>query len=52
MRRPSRERTLGPSVPSTMFSHVWSSVPNNLAVDSAADAVLQLEVHLGHSVFG
>ena len=27
-------------------------VPNNLAVDSAGDAVLQLEVHLGDGVIG
>jgi hypothetical protein len=27
-------------------------VPNDLAVDSARDAVLQLEVHLGDSVVG
>lgn len=26
------------------------SVPNNLAVDSAGDTVLQLEVHLGNGV--
>lgn len=27
-------------------------VPNDLAVDSAGDAVLQLEVHLGDGVLG
>ena len=27
-------------------------VPNNLAVDSAGDAVLQLEVHLGDGIVG
>jgi hypothetical protein len=29
-----------------------TNVPDNLAVDSARDAVLQLEVHLGNRVFG
>lgn len=28
------------------------NVPDNLAVDSARDAVLQLQVHLGDSVLG
>lgn len=29
-----------------------TNVPNDLAVDSARDAVLQLEVHLGDGVLG
>lgn len=29
-----------------------SSVPNNLAVNSAGDAVLELQVHLGDRVLG
>lgn len=28
------------------------SVPNDLAVDSARDAVLELQVHLGNGVLG
>jgi hypothetical protein len=28
-----------------------SNIPHNLAVDSTRDAVLQLQVHLGHSIF-
>ena len=27
-------------------------IPDNLAVDSARDTVLELEVHFGNSVFG
>lgn len=30
----------------------FSNLPHNLAVDGAADAVLQLEVHLGDGVLG
>lgn len=30
---------------------IWTNVPDNLAVDRARDAVLQLEVHLGNRVF-
>lgn len=31
---------------------VSDDVPNNLSVDGAGDTVLQLQVHLGHSVLG
>jgi hypothetical protein len=34
----------------TWLSPPWTNVPDNLAVDSARDAVLQLEVHLGNRV--
>ena len=34
------------------ISSQYLNLPNDLSVDSAADAVLQLEVHLGHAVLG
>jgi hypothetical protein len=30
----------------------WACIPNNLAVNSAGDAVLELQVHLGDRVLG
>lgn len=32
--------------------HHEGALPDNLAVDGAADTVLQLQVHLGNGVFG
>ena len=54
MRRPSRERTL--EIVLVYFDFEAGDracdVPNDLAVDSARDAVLELEAHLGDGVLG
>ena len=53
LRRPSRERTLcevSSSSPGSQENAVILDEPNNLPVDGARDAVLQLQVHLGHGV--
>lgn len=66
LRRPSRERTLSresakddPKFSGDLIMMTgkpcvrveWNAnIPNNLAVNGARDAVLKLQVHLGHSV--
>jgi len=55
LRRPSRERTLRKLLVSgSVYLLICSEegVPDDLAVDGAGDAVLELEVHLGHGVLG
>jgi hypothetical protein len=59
LRRPSRERTLEDALENIARSQlcvelvlVGLDVPNDLAVDGARHAVLELEVHLGDSVLG
>ena len=52
LRRPSRERTLQViSFPSSRVASGGCFIPNDLAVDGAGDAVLELQVHLGDGVF-
>ena len=52
LRRPSRERTLhNVNFPSYVVE-ADSNIPDDLAVNSARDAVLELQVHLGDSVLG
>jgi len=51
LRRPSRERTLEAEL-ETILDHLDKvAIPDDLAVNGARDAVLQLEIHLRHSVF-
>lgn len=54
MRRPTRERTLDRTsvfIDARCFVGCLS-VPDDLAVDSAGDAVLEFQVHLGNGVLG
>jgi hypothetical protein len=51
LRRPSRERTLF-SISTACRERGWQGcVPNDLSVDGAGDAVLELQVHLWDGVF-
>lgn len=55
LRRPSRERTLQLRISMRSISRgivLFGGVPNDLAVNGAGNAVLKLQVHLGHRVLG
>ena len=54
LRRPSRERTLFEQLDNVQIPEIQHlrCVPDNLAVDGAGHAVLELQVHLGDGVLG